>query len=76
MKYNVHDEVPNGILKILILFYGMLNWGGVLNWDGVSKSSNGIKGTMLHIFKVRFITWSSILKYSYVDDTIEGMFMM
>ncbi len=38
MKDDVNDEVPNGTLKILILF------DGVVNWDGVLKTSNKLKG--------------------------------
>jgi hypothetical protein len=38
MKDDVNDEVPNGILKILILF------DGVVNWDGVLKSNSKPKG--------------------------------
>jgi len=51
MKDDVNDEMPNGTLKTLILF------DGVLNWDGVSKLGDRLKVghvlTMLHISEVR-----------------------
>ncbi len=34
MKDDLNDEVPNGTLKTLILF------NGVLNWDEMSKLTN------------------------------------
>jgi len=38
MKDDVNDEVPNGIIKILIPF------NGVVNWDGVLKLGGGLEG--------------------------------
>jgi hypothetical protein len=34
IKDDVSDEVPNGILKILIPSNGMVNWDGVLKSGG------------------------------------------
>jgi len=46
MKDDLHVEVFNGTPKTLILFSGVLNWGGVL------KSGDTLEGTMSHISKV------------------------
>ncbi len=50
MKDDVNDEMPNGTLKTLIPF------DGVLNWDGVSKLGDRLEVghvlTMLHISEV------------------------
>ncbi len=34
MKVDVKNEVPNETPKILIFFYGMINWDGLLKFDG------------------------------------------
>jgi hypothetical protein len=73
MKDDVNDEMSNGTPKILIHSYGVVNCNGVL------KSSDRLKGdhaTHLWSWIKRPITWSSVLKCLYVDDTIEGGLMM
>ncbi len=73
IKDDVTDEVPNGTLKILIPF------NGIINWDGVLKSSGRLKGdhaTHFWGWIERPITYSSVWKCSYVDDTIEKGPMM
>jgi len=57
MKYDVNDEVFNGIPKILIPF------NGVVNWDGVLKLGGRLEGdhvTHLLGWIGRPITWNSI----------------
>jgi hypothetical protein len=41
IKDDVNDEVPNGTPKILIPFYGVLNWDGVLKLGGKPKGDHG-----------------------------------
>jgi len=57
MKDDLNDEVFKGTPKILIFFYG------VLNWDGVSNSSGKLeKDHATHFWGwiKRPITWSLI----------------
>jgi len=70
IKNDVNDEVPNGTFKILILFYGLLNWNGVLKLGGKPK---GDHGTHSWGWIKRPITWSLVWKCSYVDDNFEGV---
>jgi hypothetical protein len=44
MKYDVNNEMPNGIPKILILHDGVLNWDGVLKLNDKPK---GVHATHL-----------------------------
>jgi hypothetical protein len=69
MKNNVKDKIPNGTPKTLIIS------NGVLNMDGVSKLGDRLEGDHVAHFLIwikRPIPQSSIWKYSYVHDTIEG----
>ncbi len=36
----MNDEVPNGTPKILILFYGVVNWDEVLKSNGKPKGDH------------------------------------
>jgi hypothetical protein len=38
MNDEVNDEMPNGTLKIIFYFYG------VLNWDELTKSNGKLEG--------------------------------
>jgi len=69
----VSDEVPNGTLNILIISNGMVNWDGMLKLGGRLK---GDHATHFWGWIERPITYSSIWKCSYVNDTIEGGPMM
>ncbi len=73
IKDDVSDEVPNGTLKILIPFNGMVNWDGVLKFSGRLK---GDHATHFWGWIERPITYSLVWKCLYVDDTIERGPMM
>jgi hypothetical protein len=68
MKDDLNDEVSNGTLKTLILFYG------VLNMDGVSKLGDKLEGGHATHFKgwIKIpIAQNLIRKCSYAENTVE-----
>jgi hypothetical protein len=73
MKNDVNNEVPNGTPKILILFYGVVNWDGVLKLGGRLE---GDHATHLLGWIGRLIACSSVWNCLYGDDIIEGGLMM
>jgi hypothetical protein len=44
IKDDVKVKVPNKTPKILIIFYGVVNWDRVVKWDGVLKFGGRAEG--------------------------------
>ncbi len=70
MKDHVKGGVPNGTPKTPILFDGVLNWDGVSKLGGKPKMDHA---TYLWGWIERPIAQNSVSKWSYVNDTIEGL---